>query len=209
MPQDDPTREEVLAWLAAHRGSTPADAVDALWPGASAEDRKRHQTRIRTWCWRSRNGLSSSASGDDDPDDEPEVPSEPPPPGLTREEWLEHQLQDLDRLIARAHRRDPRSVPALLAAASKLREELDAIRRTPPPAPAPGSAGGPLLSDALLAELTDHDLGVAVRVLAAARLDRPILGGEQLRTLSPERRAVVARTLMSSDPAEPSATGKG
>lgn len=120
-------RDTVLAWLAAHPGSTAADAVDHFWPAATGHERSRRLGLVRQWLFRVQHGPSGTA-----PAPAPADGPAPAPPSvdefasLPRVERLRRQLAALWADLASARARDDGSrIAALDARVERIGKLLD------------------------------------------------------------------------------------
>lgn len=150
----EPTREEVVAWLA-RTGRPPAEAVSHFWPGVDDPDRRELLGgRVRKWAHRARH--ATPAPTDRAPAPAPPKHPSPPPPGSDldlealleesgpkvprpearperaaqdRVAWLETELVELDRDVEWARAQGKLAlVPKLHAQLLTVRDELDQAR---------------------------------------------------------------------------------
>lgn len=135
----EPSRAEVLGWLARTAGSA-SEAAKHFWPNASTDERERIAGRIRKWAQRARERAPQAerpALRVLGRDEAPPVAREPAEPEtvedlttMTATEQARWQLLELTRLYKRASKRnDTRSVVLLDQRLSALRSELDEARK--------------------------------------------------------------------------------
>lgn len=200
----EPTREEVLQWLA-HTGRTQLECVDELWGPVSDQERRRIAARVRQWVRRARNEPTPSARQPPPParnaaGPSPAVapptvsalPPDPPParppaptPDLGRVEWLRAQLAELLYDAAQARTRgDLRLVPTLDRRLSEVRAELDdELSRTR------GAVNIERTPGALYAELDRRARAIALRAEMARRREAREEQAAQREAAAPEEGA--------------------
>jgi hypothetical protein len=126
---DEPGREEALAWLV-RTGRTPAECVDELWGELPKGERQRVLMRVRQWVQRARasapppiRASPATLAVDADPTS---VRPPAPTPELGRVEWLRAQLAQLLYDVEQTRARgDLRLVATLDKRLSEVRAELD------------------------------------------------------------------------------------
>lgn len=135
----EPSRAEVLGWLA-RTGGSASEAAKHFWPNASTDERERIAGRIRKWAQRARERAPQAerpALRVLGRDEAPPVAREPETleavedlTALTATEQARWQLLELTRLYKRASKRnDTRSVVMLDQRISALRSELEDARK--------------------------------------------------------------------------------